>query len=231
MPGLMDQLGAALTYISDDAKKQRAEDREMANYEKKLKLANEVQMQLEERKIKLSQQYPEISKTVNTPMGVTLGIYPDGTTKELYKDEEFRNAVILNKQAPAIRAEAEASLAPSRIGLNNANAEAAAKNAEANKTRADKAGAPKAPKPPKAPKAPSASELRKQAEAAEEELAMEMFPSVMGSEISLAKWRRANSNIEERKKLIQERMRAKDMSVVSTSEMAAPTTNDPFSEF
>lgn len=222
MPGLMDQLGAALTYISDDAKKQRADDREMANYEKKLKLANEVQMQLEERKLKLSQQYPEIAKTVNTPMGVTLGIYPDGTTKELYKDEEFRNAVILNKQAPAIRAEAEVSLAPSRIGLNNANAAAAAKNAEANKTRADKAGAPKAP---------SASELRKQAEAAEEELAMEMFPSVMGSEISLAKWRRANSNIEERKKLIQERMRAKDMSGVSASEMAAPTTDDPFSEF
>lgn len=154
MAGLLDALGRGLAYGSKEATQDRADKRELDNYDKKLRLAQKLQEEIDARKRELGQQYPEIIKTINTPTGVTLGVYSDNTTKELYRDEEYRAAMIGNKMAPAIRAENDTTLTPHKAGLLDAKANAANVGAEQAPIRTQamvdkvtKADTPKAPKP------------------------------------------------------------------------------------
>lgn len=154
MAGLLDALGRGLAYGSKEATQNRADQRELDNYEKKLRLAQKLQEEMDARKRELGQQYPEIVKTINTPTGVTLGVYSDNTTKELYRDEDYRAAIIGNKMAPAIRAENDTAQTPHKIGLLDAKANAANVGAEQAPIRTQamvdkvtKADTPKAPKP------------------------------------------------------------------------------------
>ena len=154
MAGLLDALGRGLAYGSKEATQNRADQRELDNYEKKLRLAQKLQEEMDARKRELGQQYPEIVKTINTPTGVTLGVYSDNTTKELYRDEDYRAAIIGNKMAPAIRAENDTTLTPHKAGLLDAKANAANVGAEQAPIRTQamvdkvtKADTPKAPKP------------------------------------------------------------------------------------
>ena len=154
MAGLLDALGRGLAYGSKEATQNRADQRELDNYEKKLRLAQKLQEEMDARKRELGQQYPEIVKTINTPTGVTLGVYSDNTTKELYRDEDYRAAIIGNKMAPAIRAENDTTLTPHKAGLLDAKTNAANVGAEQAPIRTQamvdkvtKADTPKAPKP------------------------------------------------------------------------------------
>lgn len=151
MAGLLDALGRGLAYGSKEATQNRADQRELDNYEKKLRLAQKLQEEMDARKRELGQQYPEIVKTINTPTGVTLGVYSDNTTKELYRDEDYRAAIIGNKMAPAIRAENDTTLTPHKAGLLDAKTNAANVGAEQAPIRTqamvDKANKTSAPKP------------------------------------------------------------------------------------
>lgn len=130
MAGLLDALGKGLAYNAPSAIKDRDDQRELDNYEKKLRLAQKLQEEMDARKRELGQQYPEIVKTINTPTGVTLGVYSDNSTKELYRDEDYRAAMIGNKMAPAIRAENDTTLTPHKAGLLDAKTNAANVGAE-----------------------------------------------------------------------------------------------------
>lgn len=154
MAGLLDALGKGLAYNAPSAIKDRDDQRELDNYEKKLRLAQKLQEEMDARKRELGQQYPEIVKTINTPTGVTLGVYSDNTTKELYRDEDYRAAMIGNKMAPAVKAANDTTLTPHKAGLldaktnaTNVGAEQAPVRTEIAGRKVDKASVPKAVTP------------------------------------------------------------------------------------
>lgn len=147
MAGLMDALdafGRGLAYNSDEAKEDRKDQRELDNYEKKLRLASKVEEEVMSRKRELAKQYPEIAKTINTPFGVTLGVYTDNSVKELYKDNEYRDAIVAGKQGQANLADARAEAEPVKADAAAERAAAARAAAEAAKARV---GASNQPKP------------------------------------------------------------------------------------
>ena len=154
MAGLLDALGRGLAYGSKEATQNRADQRELDNYDKKLRLAQKLTEEVEQRKRELGQQYPEITKTFTTPWGVTGAVMSDNTIKEMSREQEVYDAYVANKMAPAIRAENDTTLTPHKAGLLDAKTNAANVGAEQAPVRtqamvdkANKTSAPKAPKP------------------------------------------------------------------------------------
>lgn len=154
MAGLLDALGRGLAYGSKEATQDRADKRELDNYDKKLRLAQKLQEEIDARKRELGQQYPEITKTFTTPWGVTGAVMSDNTIKEMSREQEVYDAYVANKNAPAIRAANDTTLTPHKAGLLDANTNAANVGAEqapirtqAMVDKANKTSAPKAPKP------------------------------------------------------------------------------------
>lgn len=154
MAGLLDALGRGLAYGSKEATQDRADKRELDNYDKKLRLAQKLQEEMDARKRELGQQYPEITKTFTTPWGVTGAVMSDNTIKEMSREQEVYDAYVANKNAPAIRAANDTTLTPHKAGLLDAKANAANVGAEqapirtqAMVDKANKTSAPKAPKP------------------------------------------------------------------------------------
>ena len=63
MAGLLDimnQVGQGLAYNTPEAKKQRSDDQELEMGAKKQELANKMSIDLERRKMELSQECPEM---------------------------------------------------------------------------------------------------------------------------------------------------------------------------
>lgn len=121
MAGLMDALndfGKGLAYNSTEAREDRAFQRALSQYEKKQQLANSVALDLERRKMEMAQEFPEVGKLFNTNFGVVLQSQRDGKVKEVFRDEDYRNAILGNKMAPMVRAEAAAAEVPSKIAKN-----------------------------------------------------------------------------------------------------------------
>ena len=154
MAGLLDALGRGLAYGSKEATQDRADKRELDNYDKKLRLAQKLQEEIDARKRELGQQYPEITKTFTTPWGVTGAVMSDNTIKEMSREQEVYDAYVANKNAPAIRAANDTTLTPHKAGLLDANTNAANVGAEQAPIRTQamvdkvtKADTPKAPKP------------------------------------------------------------------------------------
>jgi len=151
MAGLLDALGRGLAYGSKEATQDRADKRELDNYDKKLRLAQKLQEEIDARKRELGQQYPEITKTFTTPWGVTGAVMSDNTIKEMSREQEVYDAYVANKNAPAIRAANDTTLTPHKIGLLDAKANAANVGAEQAPIRTqamvDKADKTSAPKP------------------------------------------------------------------------------------
>ena len=154
MAGLLDALGRGLAYGSKEATQDRADKRELDNYEKKLLLAQKLQEDMDARKRELGQQYPEITKTFTTPWGVTGAVMSDNTIKEMSREQEVYDAYVANKNAPAIRAANDTTLTPHKAGLLDAKTNAANVGAEQAPIRTQamvdkvtKADTPKAPKP------------------------------------------------------------------------------------
>lgn len=154
MAGLLDALGRGLAYGSKEATQDRADKRELDNYDKKLRLAQKLQEEIDARKRELGQQYPEITKTFTTPWGVTGAVMSDNTIKEMSREQEVYDAYVANKNAPAIRAANDTTLTPHKAGLLDAKTNAANVGAEqapirtqAMVDKANKTSAPKAPKP------------------------------------------------------------------------------------
>ena len=151
MAGLLDALGRGLAYGSKEATQNRADQRELDNYEKKLRLAQKIQEEIDARKRELGQQYPEITKTFTTPWGVTGAVMSDNTIKEMSREQEVYDAYVANKNAPAIRAANDTTLTPHKAGLLDAKTNAANVGAEQAPIRTqamvDKANKTSAPKP------------------------------------------------------------------------------------
>ena len=154
MAGLLDALGRGLAYGSKEATQDRADKRELDNYDKKLRLAQKLQEEIDARKRELGQQYPEITKTFTTPWGVTGAVMSDNTIKEMSREQEVYDAYVANKNAPAIRAANDTTLTPHKAGLLDAKTNAANVGAEQAPIRTQamvdkvtKADTPKAPKP------------------------------------------------------------------------------------
>ena len=151
MAGLLDALGRGLAYGSKEATQNRADQRELDNYEKKLRLAQKLQEEMDARKRELGQQYPEITKTFTTPWGVTGAVMSDNTIKEMSREQEVYDAYVANKNAPAIRAANDTTLTPHKAGLLDAKTNAANVGAEQAPIRTqamvDKANKTSAPKP------------------------------------------------------------------------------------
>ena len=150
MAGLLDALGRGLAYGSKEATQDRADKRELDNYDKKLRLAQKLQEEIDARKRELGQQYPEITKTFTTPWGVTGAVMSDNTIKEMSREQEVYDAYVANKNAPAIRAANDTTLTPHKAGLLDAKTNAANVGAEqapirtqAMVDKANKTGAPK----------------------------------------------------------------------------------------
>lgn len=147
--GLLDAIGQGLAYNSDEQKLDRADAREMGNYEKKLQLAQDMEYKLLERKQQLSQQFPELMRT-ESGYGVITGIYNDGSTKELARDEDARKAE-LEKVAQAtesnrlmgLLSEQRAGVVGQNADAATLRAEAAARAADAAAKKAEKVGEPK----------------------------------------------------------------------------------------
>ena len=151
MAGLLDALGRGLAYGSKEATQDRADKRELDNYDKKLRLAQKLQEEMDARKRELGQQYPEITKTFTTPWGVTGAVMSDNTIKEMSREQEVYDAYVANKNAPAIRAANDTTLTPHKAGLLDAKTNAANVGAEQAPIRTqamvDKANKTSAPKP------------------------------------------------------------------------------------
>ena len=154
MAGLLDALGRGLAYGSKEATQDRADKRELDNYDKKLRLAQKLQEEIDARKRELGQQYPEITKTFTTPWGVTGAVMSDNTIKEMSREQEVYDAYVANKNAPAIRAANDTTLTPHKAGLLDAKTNAANVGAEQAPIRTQamvdkvtKADTPKATKP------------------------------------------------------------------------------------
>lgn len=148
--GLLSDFGKGLAYGSDEQVQNRADDREFSNYEKKLKLAQDMQLKLEERKMQLSQQFPKLMQ-VQGDYGVITGIFNDGSTKELSRDPEARQAeldktastVEANKALSEYRGANATQLIPAKAAAEPIKAGAAATNAAANTIRAENSTAEK----------------------------------------------------------------------------------------
>lgn len=119
MAGFGNFLAGAFDYkLKQDEKQQ-----DMAMYEKKLKLANDLALQLEERKRQLAQQYPTYSKFVTTATGDVIGLTNMGDQKRVYEaDPDTRKMMMDYKQAMANRANAQAERAPAQIAVDEARA-------------------------------------------------------------------------------------------------------------
>ena len=154
MAGLLDALGRGLAYGSKEATQNRADQRELDNYEKKLRLAQKLTEEVEQRKRELAKSFPEVEKTYTTPWGVTGAIMTDGSVKEIAREQDVYDAFVANKNASAIRAQNDTTLTPHKAGLLDAKTNAANVGAEQAPIRTeiagrkvDKANDPKAPKP------------------------------------------------------------------------------------
>jgi hypothetical protein len=124
MAGLLDimnQVGQGLAYNTPEAKKQRSDDQELEMWTKKQELANKMSIDLERRKMELSQEFPEMKQVINAPWGVTFARTKDGV-QEIARDEDVRNAYIGKMNSAATNANARAAEVPSRIDLNSARA-------------------------------------------------------------------------------------------------------------
>ena len=154
MAGLLDimnQVGQGLAYNTPEAKKQRSDDQELEMWAKKQELANKMSIDLERRKMELSQEFPEMKQVINAPWGVTFARTKDGV-EEIARDEDVRNAYIANKQAAATNADTRAGESASREALLKAQADLAGARADIERLR----GEGKLPAPPdKAPKEPT----------------------------------------------------------------------------
>lgn len=150
MAGLMDALndfGKGLAYNSTEAKEDRAFQRALSQYEKKQQLANSMALDLERRKMEMAQEFPEVGKLFNTNLGTVLLLQRDGSVKEVFRDEDARTAILNNKMAPMVRAEAAAAEVPSKIAKNmgaanrsNASASESPSRIALNNTRAASEG-------------------------------------------------------------------------------------------
>lgn len=163
MAGLLDimnQVGQGLAYNTPEAKKQRSDEQELEMWTKKQELANKMAIDLERRKMELSQEFPEMKQVINAPWGVTFARTKDGV-QEIARDEDVRNAYIGKMNSAATNANARAAEVPSRIDLNSARAglagaqagvvqqgaDARTTTAQAAQTRAEAASIPKAMTP------------------------------------------------------------------------------------
>lgn len=120
--GLLDSIGEGLTYISKDAKEDRAYERELGQAEKKARLAMKLEEEFAARKYELAQKYPEMKSTINNNAGTIFGVMSDNSLRELNKNQALEDAVISGKAAPAERV----NLLEQRVPYQNAVDEAKA---------------------------------------------------------------------------------------------------------
>ena len=212
MAGLMDALndfGKGLAYNSTEAKEDRAFQRALSQYEKKQQLANSMALDLERRKMEMAQEFPEVGKLFNTNLGTVLLLQRDGSVKEVFRDEDARTAILNNKMAPMVRAEAAAAEVPSKIAKNmgaanrsNASASESPSRTALNNTRAASEG--------KSPEAKSIS-MSDWSTAIKEAKARNSTTDLFGKQ-DMSKWD-AMSNEEKNAaamKIIQDRNRANE---------------------
>jgi len=212
MAGLMDALndfGKGLAYNSTEAKEDRAFQRALSQYEKKQQLANSMALDLERRKMEMAQEFPEVGKLFNTNLGTVLLLQRDGSVKEVFRDEDARTAILNNKMAPMVRAEAAAAEVPSKIAKNmgaanrsNASASESPSRIALNNTRAASEG--------KSPEAKSIS-MSDWSTAIKEAKARNSTTDLFGKQ-DMSKWD-AMSNEEKdaaAMKIIQDRNRANE---------------------
>lgn len=212
MAGLMDALndfGKGLAYNSTEAKEDRAFQRALSQYEKKQQLANSMALDLERRKMEMAQEFPEVGKLFNTNLGTVLLLQRDGSVKEVFRDEDARTAILNNKMAPMVRAEAAAAEVPSKIAKNmgaanrsNASASESPSRIVLNNTRAASEG--------KSPEAKSIS-MSDWSTAIKEAKARNSTTDLFGKQ-DMSKWD-AMSNEEKNAaamKIIQDRNRANE---------------------
>jgi len=163
MAGLLGGFGEALQYFAkaQDADKNREED--FAMTQRKLELANKLEMDLLKQKQAFAQQFPQYEHFEKMPNGVIAGIDRMGNSKDVYTPspenmelaKKAYDITQMFKQRQAdltsTRALNEGLLGPVKANLYNKQAEAAGTNAEANQTRAtaaaERAAAASKPKP------------------------------------------------------------------------------------
>lgn len=119
MAGFGSFLKGAADYQLEQNKRRQDEE----SYAKKLKIATEASMQLEERKRALAQQYPTYSKFVTTSGGDVIGLTNAGDQKQVYTaDPETKQTLLDYKKAMSARANAQADRVPAQIAADEADA-------------------------------------------------------------------------------------------------------------
>lgn len=144
--GLLDAYQEGWASTNPALREQRAkEKRDQSAEERKLKLANELHMQLLEKQAQLAQQYPKYIQFQKTPYGV-IGLSENGRTDMVYKytpDElkeiqEDKDAVIQERKSKADLNQANVDYLRSGAKAQEAQARAAALLAAAGASNARK---------------------------------------------------------------------------------------------
>lgn len=119
----MADLGSFLKGVADSQLKQNERAAEIEAYKKKLELAQKLQLQLQERKMRLAKQYPTYNKYVTTAMGDVIGLDTQGGMKQVYTaDADTKSLLGDYKKAMSAKANAVAERVPSQIALDEAKA-------------------------------------------------------------------------------------------------------------
>lgn len=143
--GMMDALnefGRGLGAISKSGREDRAVDRALDAEERKLRLQNELAMQLEERKQLLAEKFPQMKQAIATPWGAIVSRSSNGVQVE-FEDPEVKAAYIRKQETASDKQAAQATAEPIRAGATVTAAEAAAARAAAAQTAADAKTEPK----------------------------------------------------------------------------------------
>lgn len=163
MAGLLGGFGAGLEYFAKAQQADQDREEDFAITQRKLELANKLEMDLLRQKQAFAQQFPQYEHFEKMPNGVIAGIDRMGNSKDVYTPSQENmdlakkayDITQLLKQNQAavtgVRANTESLLAPIRANLYGKQAYAAGINADANKVRADavaeRAAAVSKPKP------------------------------------------------------------------------------------
>lgn len=105
----MANLLSFLKGVADYQVKQGENDKDMEMYERKLQLANKLQLQLEENKRMLAEKYPKYQQFFPTATGDVVGVDEQGRSKKVYEaDSETKNLLRAGKEAEIGKKKAEA---------------------------------------------------------------------------------------------------------------------------
>jgi hypothetical protein len=116
----MANIGDFLSGVIGYQMKQNERSQDEAAYAKKLKLANDMAIELEQRKRALAQQYPTYAQFMKTPEGGIVGVDTLGNVKELRSaSPEEREAALEERRAKSAEDRARAAYSEAQIKFLN----------------------------------------------------------------------------------------------------------------